>query len=223
MGLDRDDIERHDFPTARRGYDPEAVDSHLRRVADEFDKLGRPAPAPPQPGLAAGASEQVRAILEAAEASAAGLRAEAGAEARGHVERVEGATNEMVVRLGELQGELDRLLGALKASASVLSEGLLDMRARVEEMGGSVEVPQEPAPEPEPAPAPEPAVEEPVAEEPAAAPTERSTDEEGARLAALDLALGGTPREEAERYLAEHFDLADPAALLDDVYARVGR
>src|SRR4051794_4124097 len=64
MGLDRDDIERHDFPTARRGYDPEAVDSHLRRVADEFDKLGRPAP--PQPGLAAGASEQVRAILEAA-------------------------------------------------------------------------------------------------------------------------------------------------------------
>jgi DivIVA domain-containing protein len=223
MGLDRDDIERHDFPTARRGYDPEAVDSHLRRVADEFDKLGRPAPAPPKPGLAAGASEQVRAILEAAEASAAGLRAEAGAEARGHVERVEGATNEMVVRLGELQGELDRLLGALKASASVLSEGLLDMRARVEEMGGSVEVPQEPAPEPEPAPAPEPAVEEPVAEEPAAAPTERSTDEEGARLAALDLALGGTPREEAERYLAEHFDLADPAALLDDVYARVGR
>jgi DivIVA domain-containing protein len=223
MGLDRDDIERHDFPTARRGYDPEAVDSHLRRVADEFDKLGRPAPAPPQPGLAAGASEQVRAILEAAEASAAGLRAEAGAEARGHVERVEGATNEMVARLGELQGELDRLLGALKVSASVLSEGLLDMRARVEEMGGSVEVPQEPAPEPEPAPAQEPAVEEPVAEEPAAAPTERSTDEEGARLAALDLALGGTPREEAERYLAEHFDLADAAALLDDVYARVGR
>jgi DivIVA domain-containing protein len=219
MGLDRDDIERHDFPTARRGYDPEAVDSHLRRVADEFDKLGRPAPAPPQPGLAAGASEQVRSILEAAEASAAELRAEAGAEARGHVERVEGAANEMVARLGELQGELDRLLGALKASASVLSEGLLDMRARVEEMGGSVEVPEEPPPALEP----EPAVEEPVAEEPAAAPTERSTDEEGARLAALDLALGGTPREEAERYLAEHFDLADPAALLDDVYARVNR
>jgi DivIVA domain-containing protein len=238
MGLDRDDIERHDFPTARRGYDPGAVDAHLRRVADEFDKLGRPAPAPapPQPGLAAGASQQVRAILEAAEAGAAELRAEAGAEARGHVERVEGAANEMVTRLGELQGELDRLLGALKASASVLSEGLLDMRARVEEMGGTIDVPDVPttghsgpeveaeptAVEEEPA-AEEPIVEEPAAEEPGAAPTERSTDEEGARLAALNLALGGTPREEAERYLAEHFDLADPAALLDDVYARVGR
>src|SRR5512144_1396701 len=66
MALDRDDIERRDFPTARRGYDPEAVDAHLRGVADEFERLGRPAPAPPQPGLAAGASEQVRAILEAA-------------------------------------------------------------------------------------------------------------------------------------------------------------
>jgi DivIVA domain-containing protein len=219
MALDRDDIERRDFPTVRRGYDPEAVDSHLRRVADEFETLGRPAP--PPPGLAAGASEHVRAILEAAEAGAGQLRAEAGAEARGHVERVEGAANEMVARLGELQGELDRLVGALKTSASVLSEGLLDMRARVEEMGGSVAVPEEPA-RPQPV-AGEPAVEEPPAAGEAPAPTERSTDEEGARLAALDLALGGVSREEAERYLAEHFDLAEPAALLDDVYARVGR
>ena len=105
------------------------------------------------------------------------------------------------------------------------------MRARVEEMGGSVAVPEESAP-PRPAteePVVEPAVEAPVAEEPPAAdeaapaPGERSTDEEGARLAALDLALSGAPRDEAERYLAEHFDLADPVALLDDVYARVGR
>src|SRR4051812_14215526 len=246
MTLDRDDIERRDFPTARRGYEPSAVDAHLRRLADEMEKLGRPAPAPP--GLAAGTSEQGRAILEAAEAGAAELRAEAGAEARGHVERVEGATNDMVDRLGRLQGELDRLLGALRASADVLSEGLLDMRARVEEMGASVEVPEiggaaEPPGRPALGgagggragldgsdlggpPVDEPAADEGVAEEPTAsapAPVARSTDEEGARLAALDLALGGRPREEAERYLTEHFDLADPGALLDDVYARVGR
>jgi DivIVA domain-containing protein len=215
VALDRDDIERRDFPTARRGYDPAAVDEHLRRVADEFETLGRPAPAP-APGLAAGASEQVRAILEAAEASAADLRAEAGEEARGHVERVEGAANEMIARLGQLQGELDRLLEALRASAGVLSEGLLDLRARVGEMGGTVEVPEAPAP-----PVPEPVAEEP--EEPAPAPADRSTDEEGARLTALELALSGRPREEAERYVTEHFELADPGALLDDVYARVNR
>jgi len=40
---------------------------------------------------------------------------------------------------------------------------------------------------------------------------------------ALNMALNGTPRDEAERYLAEHFELRDPAAILDDVYARLAR
>ena len=47
-------------------------------------------------------------------------------------------------------------------------------------------------------------------------------DEEAARLVALDMALAGTPREETEKYLAEHYTLADPAAVLDDVYALAG-
>ena len=49
------------------------------------------------------------------------------------------------------------------------------------------------------------------------------SDEAGARLAALNMALGGSPREETAAYLAEHFQLADPDGLLDDVYARAGR
>ncbi|MGH2950264.1 MAG: hypothetical protein ACRDPC_29030, partial [Solirubrobacteraceae bacterium] len=48
-------------------------------------------------------------------------------------------------------------------------------------------------------------------------------DEAGARLIALNMALSGTPREETARYLAEHFQLPDAGALLDDVYARAGR
>lgn len=48
-----------------------------------------------------------------------------------------------------------------------------------------------------------------------------SEDEEGARLVALNMALNGTPREETDHYLAEHFTVEDLAALLDDVYARV--
>jgi hypothetical protein len=36
------------------------------------------------------------------------------------------------------------------------------------------------------------------------------------------MALSGTPRDETAAYLAEHFELADPEALLDDVYARAG-
>jgi hypothetical protein len=45
---------------------------------------------------------------------------------------------------------------------------------------------------------------------------------EGARVIALNMALNGTPREQTARYLAENFDLDDPDALLDDVYARAG-
>jgi hypothetical protein len=37
------------------------------------------------------------------------------------------------------------------------------------------------------------------------------------------MALSGTPRDETARYLAEHYDLADAEALLDDVYSQVGR
>ena len=48
--------------------------------------------------------------------------------------------------------------------------------------------------------------------EPAPAADERPDDVEAARLVALDMALAGTPREETERYLAEHYALADPVA-----------
>ena len=53
-------------------------------------------------------------------------------------------------------------------------------------------------------------------------PPASGDDEEAARLVALDMALAGTPREETEQYLAEHYSLADPAAVLDDVYALAG-
>ncbi len=192
--MDRDAIERRDFPVGRGGDDPAAVDAHLRHLADEFEALrGRAPAAPPPASLSAGTSEQVRAILEAAEASAAQLRADAG----DHVARVEQAAGGMMAQLDELEGELNRLLEALKASGERLSEGLKRFH---EEVG-------EPEAEPEP---------EPV-------DGGGDDDEAGARLIALNMALSGTPREETAAYLAEHFALADPEALLDDVYDRAGR
>ena len=77
--MDRDEIERRDFPVGRRGYDQGAVDAHLRRVADDMEHLRERAEAPARAPLSAGTSEQVRLILEAAERSAADLREDAGA------------------------------------------------------------------------------------------------------------------------------------------------
>ena len=46
-------------------------------------------------------------------------------------------------------------------------------------------------------------------------------DIDGARLVALNMALNGEPREQADRYLAENFQLTDRAKLLDEVYAAI--
>ncbi len=84
MELKREDIERSDFSTARRGYEPGAVDEHLREVAaaveglqDRVEELS----ARPE-SLSQAANERLRRILEAAEASAAEIRTEAAEEAR---------------------------------------------------------------------------------------------------------------------------------------------
>ncbi len=204
--MERDEIERQDFPAARRGYDTAAVEAHLRRVADEFEVARRGSGS-----LAEGASTQVRAILEAAETSARELREEAGREASGHVARVEDAAKGMLDKLDRLHGELDRLLEGLKATAESLAGSLDELSRDVGTLGPQVE----------PAPV-EPAAADPA---PAAPPSNgaRSDDEAGARLVALNMALEGTPREETARFLDEHYDLGDVDALLDAVYASAGR
>ncbi len=201
--MDRDAIERQDFPTGRRGYDTAAVDAHLRRVADEFERLKERPAAPP---LSSGTSEQVRVILEAAESSAAELRAKAGEEAGAHVARVGDAVDGMLARLDELERELGGLLDALRASGRRLSDGLAALQAEMSR-----------------AQPPPPAEEDFAAAAPAHVEGEPDGDDAGARLTALNMALSGTPREETARYLAEHFGLADAEALLDEVYARADR
>ena len=233
--MEREEIERRDFPVGRRGYEQEAVDAHLREVADEIDRLKKARPPAatarrPAASMAAGASEQVRLILEAAERGATELREDAGRQAKAHVARVEEAAEGMLAKLEELQGELGALLDGLRAGGERLTDGLAALQAKV----GDVDpVPgAEPAPEPEdfaaagPQPQPELAIEPEPEPEPAAEPAKApdgGADEAGARIIALNMALGGSSREETAAYLAENFSLPDPDALLDDVYAKVGR
>jgi DivIVA domain-containing protein len=199
--VDGDQIRRRDFPTGRRGYDPAAVDEHLRRVADAFDS-NTPLPAP---SLAASTSEQVREILEAAERSVASVRETAARDASDHVSAVQQATSGMLSKLDELESELARLVESLRASGERLTLGLQQLQADVAANAGQ-------APPAVPAP---PADAAPISPLP--------TDDAGARLIALNMALSGSSREETAAYLAEHFELADLDALLDDVYARAGR
>jgi DivIVA domain-containing protein len=252
VALDRQSIARRDFPAARRGYDPAAVDHHLAAIADEVEELRRRS----SPGalLAGQTSEQVRAIIEAAEAGAAGIREGATADAREHVARVAKAADELRERIDALERELTAVLGALRSGAERVRADLDDLAegtgrlvaaAGGTEAGGSAigapapvapsalgatlgqaagAAPDEAEVDEEPAlsavvEAPAEAAAPATADTDPAGPVGRSTDVAGARIVALQWAMDGRPREETDGYLAEHYDLPDRAALLEQVYA----
>ena len=229
MALDRQDIEKRDFPVGRRGYDPDAVDRHLRRIADEVQALQAELEAVSSrkgDSLAAAASDQVGVIVEAAEASAEGIRQKASDEAREHVARVSEAASALLLRVDALNADVTQLqgsMGELRAVAAGSGEAAVVEEALDEELAAAAATPE---PEKEPTvEEKEPTVEEkePTVEEkePTVAEPSASGDSEGARLIALNMALNGTPREETDRYLAENFQITNRAALLDEVYASV--
>jgi DivIVA domain-containing protein len=277
MALDRQTIEKRDFPIGRRGYEPEAVDAHLARIAEEVDALRRRAgsgggatPGKSSPAsIAQAASEQVRAIVEAAESSAAAIergaqeeaerireeaesdaretRDEAVGQSQEHVSKVRQSTTQMLQRVDAMESELAGLVESLRTGAnrltadlSLLEGGMGDLYdaagrdrpssgPRVVESVPLAVVPQESQDEAQIADDEGLELEDVAAVEvveveaasAAAEPAAAGGDTEGARLVALNMALNGTSRDETDRYLSENFDLADRAALLDEVYATV--
>jgi DivIVA domain-containing protein len=145
VALERQSIEKKDFPIGRRGYDPDAVDAHLTAVAEQVDELKRSARRRSET-LASSASEQVRAIVEAAENSAADIqrqaedeareiRSEASAEAqstrehatdqaREYVGRVSESTAVMLQRLDAMESELSALIESLRTGSNRLNADL---------------------------------------------------------------------------------------------------
>lgn len=139
MALDRQTIEKKDFPIGRRGYDPEAVDRHLSAMADEVEEL-RSSARRRSESLAEAAAEQVRSIVEAAEGSAGQIRSDADKDAREirrearneakqsredataqaaqYVANVSMATRSTLERLDAIEQELGTLLDSLRTSVA---------------------------------------------------------------------------------------------------------
>ncbi len=152
MALDRQSIERKDFPVGPRGYDPHAVDAHLSALADEIDTYKRSS-RQRSDTLASTASEQVRAIVQAAETSAAGIqreaesdareirqeaqteaqttRANAADQAREYLGNVSTSTNSTLERLRSMQQELDALRDSLRDAAQRLGASLRLLEADI--------------------------------------------------------------------------------------------
>jgi DivIVA domain-containing protein len=299
MELDRQSIERRDFPISRRGYDPAAVDAHLRELAGEVEDLERSLDERAGESLGSAAGSQVQSILEAAEATAADIeqrateqaaaarlsadrdaaqtRSEAVARAQAHVQAVSQATAVLLEKVESMDQEVGALVQSLRAGAGRLASDLRAVEVNMGELydaaagaggAGSTEgggaasaaaaapsdtedfavdtfaqasagAPSQPvALKPELEPEQETVASAPIAprrsaangsvkQAPAAAPTPVGTpsgggdDLDGARLIALNMALNGEPREQADRYLVENFDLSDREKLLDEVYAAI--
>jgi DivIVA domain-containing protein len=156
MALDRQSIERRDFPIARRGYDIDAVDAHLGSLADEYEELARPGRSASAGGLASSAADQVRMIVEAAEQSAADiereaqlearqlrqdareeaerLRAGAGRQARDHITRVAEVARGLLDRVESMDRELGELLDGVRAGTQRLSADLSLLQTSVEDV-----------------------------------------------------------------------------------------
>ncbi|HTB69387.1 MAG TPA: hypothetical protein VK707_00200 [Solirubrobacteraceae bacterium] len=288
MDIDRQAIERRDFPIARRGYEPTAVDAHLRALASEIEELQRERDSGGpgvEPSLAATAGTQVQSILAAAEAAAveieqqasdgaaatreraehdaASTRDDAVAQARVHVAAVSQATAVLLERVGSMDGDVAALVDSLRAGAGRLANDLAALDANIGELydaasGRTVtqavardapaqpSVPAPPAPPATPRPAasatPAPAATRVPAAPPMPPPlspaesadphvhldpevpalaTAENGDVDSARLVALNMALNGESREDAERYLAENYQLADCRKLIDEVFAAI--
>jgi hypothetical protein len=164
-------------------------------------------------------AEQLRALVEAAER----IRADA--------ERDAAHAREAVARVGERADELDRRLDELAA-------GVRDAVAALkEEVAALRDAQVAPPPTEDPATRLDPSADDELIAEAEAAAARKPQPEagepdpeepgpvapEGARLLALKMALDGRPRAETASYLSENFELDDPEALLDEVYARAGR
>lgn len=144
--LDRQVIERRDFPIVRRGYDPASVDAHLRALAADVEELRREVHSRGHESLASAAGTQVQGILEAAQATAETIereaaqaaqevresanadarrtRDEAVARAQEHVAAVSQATEVLLARVGTMDTETQTLVESLRSGASQLAGDL---------------------------------------------------------------------------------------------------
>lgn len=210
-----DDLARKDFPIARRGYDTAAVDGYLERLEQKLRQEAEREQAP----MAAGISEQVKAILAAAEATAAELRSDAerasdqmrsaaAAESRQQVTRVSDSSATLLSELASLRERTQSLLEEIETNSGALKDGLLSLREDVSTFRGQAASDASPQ----------------------GAAAGRAADEQfenaaavldEARATALQMARGGASSEEIDRHLDENYELPDRARLVTEVIEKV--
>jgi DivIVA protein len=210
--------------------------AEIERLAQEDATAARNEADADATKIRADASAQGRDHVEAVSGSASSL-----------LSRIDAMEKELAELLGTLRTGANRV----HADLGVLKDNMTGLRASTgtAEPAGAAAPPAAAPPAAAPPAEPEPEAEAPPVAGATPEPTHRPTptprtgsiaapehaapveaeaagpeggnDAEGARLVALNMALNGSPREETDAYLAEHYALDDRAGLLEEVYATV--
>jgi DivIVA domain-containing protein len=233
-----EEIVRRDFPRVRKGYDPGAVDAHLRAVAERVEKGGA---GEAGASLAVTTGQEVAGILAAAEQKAAEIEQDARAraeqivaEARTEAELQVQVAQQGVAALVSQAAELRQTLGVAAPAGETEPARVPEPTVPQPEIDPSpVVVPEptpDPVPEPTPTPAPEPAPSPspeptplPQPGGPQEVPPAAQNGTAAAKLVAMKMALEGVSREEIAARLRSEYGLEDAGQMLDDVFARAER
>jgi hypothetical protein len=161
------------------------------------------------------AQREAKSIVDRANAEAAEIRSKAEHEAEGRLKAIQAALSEVQKKLGA------------EVPTSPVPEP--------EPEPPVVPEPTPPAPDPVPSPEPVPEPEPPLIPEPTPPPDEatppqvavadstngKATDDAGARLVAMNMALEGSSRDEARSRIEAEYEISDLDSLIDDIYSRV--
>ena len=125
--MEREQILRDDFPTSRRGWDPDAVRAHLESLADRLPSS--------DVSLADSAAARVGAVIGAAEAAAVEIEQEAQAQADSIIEQARAEADGILDRArSDARSRVEQAQGAVESLVSQAEE----LRSRVGSLGESL-------------------------------------------------------------------------------------
>lgn len=132
MEPDEDEIVRDDFPTARKGWDPDAVRAHLQRLAERIDSQK----------VAATVAERVSGIVSAAEEAAAGIETDSREAAEALREDAERTLADARAEAGEIvarsKDEAEASVQRAQETVDRLLEQAQELRGRIDSLGGTL-------------------------------------------------------------------------------------
>lgn len=197
-------------------------------------------------GLGAQASEQVRALIEAAERTAAAIIKDAEAQAQTYLEEARAHTDRAVAQrsqqMSALTGDLIERTEAVKRQSNELLQVLDETRRRLDDGSKPAAAPVQATPaeqekearpwgaeqpvQPRPAEQPRPAAEDAPLQRLKAAEAQLGKESpgngpsDGARLLTTQMAVAGSSRAEIESRLQNEFGISDTGPMLDAILGR---